>query len=50
MLEAGLRAVERRSLDSKVQLVQGRAEHLPFPDETFDTKTLMQQYGSCLGY
>ena len=37
MLEAGLRAVERRSLDSRVQLVQGRAEHLPFPDETFDT-------------
>ena len=37
MLEAGLRAVERRSLDGRVQLIQGRAEHLPFPDETFDT-------------
>ena len=37
MLEAGLRAVEKRSLDGRVQLTQGRAEHLPFPDETFDT-------------
>jgi demethylmenaquinone methyltransferase/2-methoxy-6-polyprenyl-1,4-benzoquinol methylase len=36
MLEAGLRAVEKRNLDGRVQLVQGRAEHLPFPDETFD--------------
>ena len=37
MLEAGLGAVEERSLDGRVQLIQGRAEHLPFPDETFDT-------------
>jgi demethylmenaquinone methyltransferase/2-methoxy-6-polyprenyl-1,4-benzoquinol methylase len=37
MLQAGLRAVEKQSLDGRVQLVQGRAEHLPFPDETFDT-------------
>ena len=37
MLEAGLRAVERRSLDGRVQLIQGRAEHLPFPDGAFDT-------------
>jgi demethylmenaquinone methyltransferase/2-methoxy-6-polyprenyl-1,4-benzoquinol methylase len=36
MLQAGLRAVEKRSLDGRVQLTQGRAEHLPFPDETFD--------------
>jgi demethylmenaquinone methyltransferase/2-methoxy-6-polyprenyl-1,4-benzoquinol methylase len=36
MLEAGLRAVEQKSLDGRVQLVQGRAEHLPFPDEKFD--------------
>ena len=36
MLEAGLCAVERQSLDGRVQLIQGRAEHLPFPDETFD--------------
>jgi demethylmenaquinone methyltransferase/2-methoxy-6-polyprenyl-1,4-benzoquinol methylase len=36
MLEAGLRAVEKQSLDGRVQLVQGRAEHLPFPDQTFD--------------
>jgi len=36
MLEAGVRAVEKQSLDGRVQLVQGRAEHLPFPDETFD--------------
>jgi demethylmenaquinone methyltransferase/2-methoxy-6-polyprenyl-1,4-benzoquinol methylase len=37
MLEAGLRAVEKKNLDGRVQLIQGRAEHLPFPDETFDT-------------
>jgi demethylmenaquinone methyltransferase/2-methoxy-6-polyprenyl-1,4-benzoquinol methylase len=37
MLEAGLRAVEKGNLDGRVQLIQGRAEHLPFPDETFDT-------------
>jgi demethylmenaquinone methyltransferase/2-methoxy-6-polyprenyl-1,4-benzoquinol methylase len=36
MLQAGLRAVEKKSLDGRVQLIQGRAEHLPFPDETFD--------------
>jgi demethylmenaquinone methyltransferase/2-methoxy-6-polyprenyl-1,4-benzoquinol methylase len=36
MLEAGLRTVEKKSLDGRVQLVQGRAEHLPFPDKTFD--------------
>jgi demethylmenaquinone methyltransferase/2-methoxy-6-polyprenyl-1,4-benzoquinol methylase len=36
MLEAGLRAVEKKNLDGRVQLVQGRAEHLPFPDETFN--------------
>ncbi len=36
MLEAGLRAIEKQSLDGRVQLIQGRAEHLPFPDETFD--------------
>ena len=60
MLEAGLRTVEKRSLDGSIQLIQGRAEHLPLPDKTFDTivftyllhyvKTLMQQYGSYLGY
>jgi demethylmenaquinone methyltransferase/2-methoxy-6-polyprenyl-1,4-benzoquinol methylase len=37
MLQAGLSAIEKRSIDGRVQLVQGRAEHLPFPDETFDT-------------
>jgi demethylmenaquinone methyltransferase/2-methoxy-6-polyprenyl-1,4-benzoquinol methylase len=36
MLQAGLSAIEKRSLDGKIQLTQGRAEHLPFPDETFD--------------
>ena len=36
MLEAGLRAVEKKNLDGRVQLIQGRAEHLPFPDQTFD--------------
>ncbi len=37
MLKAGLGAVEESSLDGRIQLIQGRAEHLPFPDETFDT-------------
>jgi demethylmenaquinone methyltransferase/2-methoxy-6-polyprenyl-1,4-benzoquinol methylase len=37
MLEAGLRAIEKKNLDGRVQLIQGRAERLPFPDETFDT-------------
>ena len=36
MLQAGLIAIEKKSLDGRVQLIQGRAEHLPFPDETFD--------------
>jgi len=36
MLQAGLLAIEKQSLDGRVQLIQGRAEHLPFPDETFD--------------
>jgi demethylmenaquinone methyltransferase/2-methoxy-6-polyprenyl-1,4-benzoquinol methylase len=36
MLGAGLLAIEKKSLDGRVQLVQGRAEHLPFPDGTFD--------------
>jgi demethylmenaquinone methyltransferase/2-methoxy-6-polyprenyl-1,4-benzoquinol methylase len=36
MLEAGLQAVEKKSLDGRVQLIQGRAERLPFPNETFD--------------
>ena len=37
MLEAGLHAVEKSSLDGRIQLIQGCADHLPFPDETFDT-------------
>lgn len=37
MLEAGRGAVGKTSLDGRIQLVQGRAERLPFPDETFDT-------------
>jgi demethylmenaquinone methyltransferase/2-methoxy-6-polyprenyl-1,4-benzoquinol methylase len=36
MLQAGLSAIEKRNLDGRIQLIQGRAEHLPFPDETFD--------------
>ena len=36
MLEAGLQAIEKQNLDSRIQLVQGSAEKLPFPDETFD--------------
>jgi demethylmenaquinone methyltransferase/2-methoxy-6-polyprenyl-1,4-benzoquinol methylase len=37
MLQAGLNAIGKRSLDGRIQLIQGRAEHLPFPDDTFDT-------------
>jgi len=37
MLAAGLSAIGRRDLNGRIQLVQGRAERLPFPDETFDT-------------
>jgi demethylmenaquinone methyltransferase/2-methoxy-6-polyprenyl-1,4-benzoquinol methylase len=37
MLQAGRRVVEKRGLDGRVQLTQGRAERLPFRDETFDT-------------
>jgi len=37
MLEAGRGAVGKTSLDGRIQLIQGRAEQLPFPDETFDT-------------
>lgn len=37
MLKAGLHKVEKRNLDGRIQLIQGRAEQLPFPDETFDT-------------
>jgi demethylmenaquinone methyltransferase/2-methoxy-6-polyprenyl-1,4-benzoquinol methylase len=37
MLQAGLRAIEKKNLDGRIQLTQGRAEHLPFPDETFNT-------------
>jgi demethylmenaquinone methyltransferase/2-methoxy-6-polyprenyl-1,4-benzoquinol methylase len=37
MLQAGLRVVEKKNLDGRVQLIQGRAERLPFPDDTFDT-------------
>jgi len=37
MLQAGLCAIEKRNLDGRIQLTQGRAERLPFPDEAFDT-------------
>lgn len=36
MLEGGLQAINRRNMDGRIQLVQGSAERLPFPDETFD--------------
>ena len=39
MLAQGQRLVKRASLDSRVSLVRGRAEQLPFPDATFDALT-----------
>ena len=36
MLRAGLGAVRRRGLTSRVRLVQARAEALPFPNASFD--------------
>jgi demethylmenaquinone methyltransferase/2-methoxy-6-polyprenyl-1,4-benzoquinol methylase len=39
MLDEGRRAIERASLVSRVSLVRGRAEQLPFADATFDALT-----------
>jgi len=39
MLREGQRAIGRRSLADRVQLVNGRAERMPFADATFDALT-----------
>ena len=39
MLEQGRRAIERRGVADRIQLVNGRAEQLPFADATFDALT-----------
>ncbi len=39
MLAEGRRRVERAGLDDRVELVEGRAEALPFPDQHFDGLT-----------
>jgi demethylmenaquinone methyltransferase/2-methoxy-6-polyprenyl-1,4-benzoquinol methylase len=39
MLAQGQRNVAERSLAPRIQLVNGRAERLPFPDEAFDALT-----------
>ncbi len=39
MLRQGHDNVARRHLDRRVQLVNGRAEQLPFPDQSFDALT-----------
>jgi demethylmenaquinone methyltransferase/2-methoxy-6-polyprenyl-1,4-benzoquinol methylase len=36
MMRRGVGAVRQRRLDDRVRFVLGRAERLPFPDETFD--------------
>jgi demethylmenaquinone methyltransferase/2-methoxy-6-polyprenyl-1,4-benzoquinol methylase len=39
MLEQGQRNVARAAMNQRVQLVNGRAEQLPFPDASFDALT-----------
>jgi demethylmenaquinone methyltransferase/2-methoxy-6-polyprenyl-1,4-benzoquinol methylase len=39
MLLRGQRRVSRRERDTRIRLVLGRAEQLPFPDDTFDALT-----------
>jgi len=39
MLREGVARVKQAGLDRRVALVEGRAEDLPFPDETFDALT-----------
>lgn len=36
MLEVGRRKVTQRQLDARIELVQGDAQTLPFPDDSFD--------------
>ena len=39
MLRVGRRRVARQAAEKQIQLVAGRAEQLPFPDESFDALT-----------
>jgi len=39
MLRRAARAIWREGLEAHIHLVLGRAEHLPFPDQTFDAVT-----------
>jgi len=40
MLEVGREKVKKEGLDSQIELVQGNAMHLPFPDNSFDYATI----------
>ncbi len=40
MLEIGMRKVEKRGLGSKIKMLQGDCESLPFEDNTFDAITV----------
>ncbi len=40
MLQAGKAKIEKRNLASRVNLVQGDALHIPFPEETFDVAAI----------
>jgi demethylmenaquinone methyltransferase/2-methoxy-6-polyprenyl-1,4-benzoquinol methylase len=40
MLEAGRRKIEALNLDRRIELVQGNAMELPFPDNSFDHATI----------
>lgn len=40
MLEVGKNKVEKEGLDSQIELVQGNAMELPFPDNSFDYATI----------
>jgi len=39
MLRRGRENVQRKGAENSIQLVAGSADHLPFPDETFDALT-----------
>jgi len=40
MLEVGQRKIEKRGLDTVIELQEGDSENLPFPDNTFDAVTV----------